>query len=233
MVFYNIVKVYTLTTGTGAITLGAAVPGFVSFSAAGVANGSTVSYGVEDGNSREVGTGVYNSGTSTLTRSVINSTNSNNPISLSGSATVFITVLAADLNSDQAATGVTLLQRDSAGAAIASGFVGDYVNLGGGSTATPDASHTYSEISLSGAAPTTINAPTYNGSATLKPGAIFSLKLHHAQDNTTVVWNNAYKGVSLFPPSGVQHQYNVYTFICRSTSVVELMGVPLIGVPNT
>lgn len=232
MVFYNITKVYTLTTGVGAITLGAAVPGFVSFSAAGVVNGSTVSYGIEDGNSREVGTGVYNSGTSTLTRSVTNSTNSNNPISLSGSATVFITALAADLNSDQAATGVTLLQRDSAGAAIASGFVGNYVNLGGGSSVTPDASRTYSEISLSGA-PTTINAPTYNGSATLKPGAVFSLKLHHAQDNTTVVWNNAYKGVSLFPPSGVQNQYNVYTFICRSTSVVELMSAPLIGVPNT
>lgn len=232
MVFYNIVKVYTLTTGTGTITLGSAVPGFVSFSAAGVVNGSTVSYAIEDGNSREVGTGVYNSGTSTLTRSVINSTNANNLIPLSGSATVFITALAGDLNSDQAATGSTLLQRDSAGAAIASGYVGDYVNLGGGGSVTPDASHTYSEISLSGA-PTTINAPSYNGSGTLKKGAIFSLKLHHAQNNTTVVWDSAYKGVSLFPPSGVQNQYNVYTFICRSPSVVELMGVPLIGVPNT
>jgi len=95
--FYDLVRVYTATTGTGAITLGSAVPGFLTFAGAGVPNGATVTYGIVEGNNREVGTGVYSSGMLTLTRSVAKSTNSNNPISLAGSAQVFLTLSAEDL----------------------------------------------------------------------------------------------------------------------------------------
>lgn len=115
MKLYNIVKVYTSTTGTGTVTLGAAVPSFITFATAGVTTGSTVSYAIEDGNNREVGTGVYTSGAETLTRSVVTSTNSNALISLSGNAVVFITGLAADLSSDTAATANTLVMRDGSG----------------------------------------------------------------------------------------------------------------------
>jgi hypothetical protein len=122
MTFYNLVKVATLTTGTGTVSLGSAVPGFITFSQAGVVNGSTVSYAIEDGFNREAGTGVYNSSTGTLTRNVVTSTNSNNPIVLSGNAVVFITPLAADLNSATTATANTLALRDGSGVLTASGF---------------------------------------------------------------------------------------------------------------
>lgn len=115
MKLYNIVKVYTTTLGTGTVTLGSAVPGFVTFASASVVNGSTVSYAIEEGNNREVGTGVYTSGTETLTRNVVNSTNGNAAISLAGNAVVFITGLAADLSSDTAATANTLVIRNSSG----------------------------------------------------------------------------------------------------------------------
>lgn len=92
----NLARMTTATTGTGTITLGSAATGFLTFAAAGVANGITVSYAIEDGNDREVGRGVYTSSGTTLTRSVVNSTNGGAAISLSGSAEVFITGLAED-----------------------------------------------------------------------------------------------------------------------------------------
>ena len=87
----------TATTGSGTITLGSAVSGFLTFAGAGVQDGDTVSYGISDGSSSEVGRGVYTSSGTTLTRSVLRSTNSNSAISLSGTATVFITPLAEDV----------------------------------------------------------------------------------------------------------------------------------------
>ena len=88
----------TATTGTGTITLGSAVDGFQTFTAAGVANGDTVRYCIEDGTSSfELGSGVYTASGTTLTRVVSESSNSNNAISLSGDAIVFITAIAADI----------------------------------------------------------------------------------------------------------------------------------------
>lgn len=87
----------TATTGTGAITLGSAVSGYLTFALAGVSDGDTVSYGIKDGSNSEVGTGVYTASGTTLTRSVTKSTNSDAAISLSGTAEVFITPSASDL----------------------------------------------------------------------------------------------------------------------------------------
>lgn len=86
----------TATTGTGTITLGVAVSGFLTFAQAGVADGDIVSYGIRDGANSEVGVGTYTASGTTLTRTVLRSTNSNNPISLSGSAQVAITILRED-----------------------------------------------------------------------------------------------------------------------------------------
>jgi hypothetical protein len=88
---YNLARVSTSTTGTGAITLGSAVTGFLTFAASGVSDGEVVYYGIRDGVSSEVGYGTYTSSGTTLTRTVLKSTNSDNAISLSGSAEVFIT----------------------------------------------------------------------------------------------------------------------------------------------
>ncbi len=96
MALYNLARVVTATTGTGTVTLGSAVSGFLSFADAGVQNGDVVSYAIKDGTSSEIGTGTYSSTGPTLTRTVINSTNSGNAINLSGSAEVFITPNAAD-----------------------------------------------------------------------------------------------------------------------------------------
>ena len=94
---YNLARMTTTTNGTGTITLGSAVTGFLSFSSAGVTDGVIVSYAIEDGSNREVGTGTYTAAGTTLTRTVVNSTNGGSAISLSGSAQVFITALAADI----------------------------------------------------------------------------------------------------------------------------------------
>jgi hypothetical protein len=94
---YNLARMTTATAGTGTITLGAAVSGYLTFALAGVANGDTVSYGIKDGANSEVGTGTYTASGTTLTRNVTRSTNSNSAISLSGTAEVFITPRAEDL----------------------------------------------------------------------------------------------------------------------------------------
>ena len=91
------VKESTTTSGTGNITLGGAQNGFVTFSSV-LSNGDTTYYTISDGNNWEVGLGTYNSSGNTLTRTdanVLQSTNSDNRISLSGSsADVFITLPA-------------------------------------------------------------------------------------------------------------------------------------------
>jgi len=94
---YNLARMTTATTGTGTITLGSAASGFLTFALAGVANGDVVAYGIKDGANSEVGTGTYTASGTTLTRSVTKSTNSNSPISLSGTAEVFIVARAEDI----------------------------------------------------------------------------------------------------------------------------------------
>jgi hypothetical protein len=88
----------TSTTGTGTITLGSAVSGFQTFADAGITNGQTVRYAIDDGANFEIGSGTYTSSGTTLTRSVTESSNSDSAISLSGSAEVFIAATVADLN---------------------------------------------------------------------------------------------------------------------------------------
>ena len=95
----------TATTGTGTITLGSALGGFQTFTEAGVTNGQTVQYCIEDAANFEIGTGVFTASGTTLTRSVSESSNSDNAINLSGTAIVFITAVAADLTSNVAITG--------------------------------------------------------------------------------------------------------------------------------
>jgi len=93
---YNLVRVNTITSGSGTIILGDAVTGFLNFITAGVVDGDTVSYGIKDGDSHEVGRGVYSASGSSLTRSLLNST-TGSLLNLSGAAEIYITVLAEDI----------------------------------------------------------------------------------------------------------------------------------------
>lgn len=95
---YNLARMTTATTGTGTITLGSAVSGYLSFASAGVSSGDVVSYAVNDGSNSEIGYGTYTTAGTTLTRTVVKSTNSNTAINLSGTAQVFITPRAEDLS---------------------------------------------------------------------------------------------------------------------------------------
>tara|TARA_S200002703_G_scaffold145851_1_gene140452 strand:+ start:486 stop:947 length:462 start_codon:yes stop_codon:yes gene_type:complete len=97
-VLVNRAKVATSTTGTGTITLGSAEDGYQTFADAGVSNADVVRYIIEDGSNFEIGTGTYTSSGTTLSRTVSESSNSNNAINLSGSATVFIGATAQDLS---------------------------------------------------------------------------------------------------------------------------------------
>lgn len=96
-VLKNRAYVSTATTGTGTITLGSPVSGYQSFANAGVANGNSVRYTIEDGANFEIGTGTYTASGTTLSRTPSESSNSGSAINLSGSARVFITAAAEDI----------------------------------------------------------------------------------------------------------------------------------------
>lgn len=106
---YNLARMTTATTGTGTITLGAAVSGYLTFALAGVANGDVIDYAIKDGSNSEHGTGTYTSTGTTLTRTVTSSTNANAAISLSGTAEVFISPRAQTLNDGSLLTTGTVV----------------------------------------------------------------------------------------------------------------------------
>ena len=96
--FVDICRVATSTTGTGDATLGTTVPGFLSFSDAGLINNDKVTYGIQDGVNREIGHGVYDATNGKLIRTtVLHSTNANAKISLSGNAQIYLTISQADI----------------------------------------------------------------------------------------------------------------------------------------
>ena len=105
MALYNLARVVTNTLGVADVVTGAAVTGYLTFPLAGVPNGATVSYGLQDldalGNvlASEVGRGTWTAGTLTLARTtVLDSTNGGAKIVLGGNAEVYITAVAEDFD---------------------------------------------------------------------------------------------------------------------------------------
>lgn len=87
---HNLARVNTSTTGLHNVVIGAPVAGFLSFGQVGVRDGELLTYAIVDGDDKEIGRGTYTVADTTLTRSVIQSTNNNGLINLSGNAQVYI-----------------------------------------------------------------------------------------------------------------------------------------------
>jgi len=134
----NRAKVTTATTGAGTLTLGSAVDGFQSFAASGVTNGDTVRYVIEDGTDWEIGTGTYTATGTTLSRTVLESSNADVAINLSGSAVVFVGAAAEDL------APVLELYAENPSSPTAPSATGlNAVAIGSGSTATGGSSFSF------------------------------------------------------------------------------------------
>ena len=163
----NRAKMTTATTGTGTITLGSAADGFQTFAAAGISNGDTVRYTIEDGNNWEIGTGTYTASGTTLTRSVTESSNSGSAISLSGDATLFLTIAAQDLSPTVTLSG------DASGSATLTDLGDATITV---TVADDSHNHIISNVdglqtALDAKAPTA--SPTFTGSITFPSGQTF------------------------------------------------------------
>lgn len=79
----NLARVVTATTGTGTLTLGAAVSGFLTFAQAGFTDGTWVEYSINETGQSEKGVGQYSTTGPTLSRVfVFSSTNGNALVNL-------------------------------------------------------------------------------------------------------------------------------------------------------
>ena len=108
--FVNRARMATATTGTGAVTLGAASAGFQTFAAAGVIDGDVLRYVIEDGAAWEIGLGTYTAAGTLLSRS-LTSSSTGALIALTGAAVVFVTAAAEDMLDAAAKFGIALAMK--------------------------------------------------------------------------------------------------------------------------
>ena len=90
------------TTGTGSVTLNAAVAGYRTFAASGIVDTDQIRYIIEDGSEFEIGIGLMSSSATVMARTVEESSNSNAALNLTSAAKVLIGITAGDLEANPA-----------------------------------------------------------------------------------------------------------------------------------
>jgi len=160
----NRAKVLTSSTGTTSpISLGSAVSGFQTLADAGVTNGQTVRYVIEDGANWEIGSGTYNSTGPTLSRTPSESSNAGSLISLSGSAVVFITAAAEDILQEAdltAGTGISIT-----GSTITNSAPDQTVSITGSGAITASGTYPNFEIATPGYTDSDVDTHLNTGTA--------------------------------------------------------------------
>lgn len=212
----------TATTGTGTITLGAAKSNdYFTFAEAGISNTDTVHYVIVDGTDVEIGLGTYTSSGTTLSRdtviaSRVGGTAGTSKLNLSGSATVYVTSVASDLqavydllvnltansvlaraaSSAGAASGVALSAsqfpgRGSTGNVAACAPDGSTLEFSGTTLRVKDAGITPAKLSgaQSGSAPAYAARAWINFNGTGTPAARASGNVSSITDNAAGSWD--------------------------------------------
>lgn len=82
---FNLARVSSTTAGTGAVTLGPAISGFLTFASAGQVDGDVVEYSINDGPNSEKGSGPITAGI-LIRQNIYASTNGGAAINLSGNS---------------------------------------------------------------------------------------------------------------------------------------------------
>lgn len=161
----NRAKMTTATTGTGTITLGSAADGFQTFAAAGVADGDTIRYVIEDGTAWEIGTGTYAAAGTTLTRTVSESSNGGAALDLSGNAVAYVAAGAADVVTPNATQ--TLANKTLEAASLTNGYTEEVFAVTGTTPALSPTNGSIQTWTLSGNSTPTAGTWTQGQSITL------------------------------------------------------------------
>jgi len=192
---YNRARVTISSTGTGTLSLSTAVAGYQTFASAGAQTGDVVSYVIEDGLNWEVGTGTFNSVANTLTRTVTQSFNGTTygttAISVTTSAQVFISPLAADLSLNGLPGGPLNVANGGTGlTSLTAGYI-PYGNGTGAFSNSANFSYNGTSLFLTGAATDGI---VLRSSA----GAGSGFKLYNDSSVDTAYLMNYYSGPMVF-----------------------------------
>lgn len=201
----------TITAGTGTITLGSALSGYQSFAAAGVSDGETVRYTIIDGANWEIGTGVYTSSGTTLSRTPSESSNAGAAINLSGSASVFI-----------AATPAEIVQKDVANTWTATqGYAESAITWVGSATSSWDCATKQVATLEASSGNTEMGAPTG-----VTAGRIYTLRFQQGATARTITWSSNFKFIGGVAPTLSTGSGDVdhFTFYGRSSNVLEEIG---------